>query len=98
MNLHEYLASEDGMTASALAAAIGIKNVAQIRQWQHNYAGRLPGAENCVSIEQATKGVVRRWDLRPEDWHLIWPELIDVQGAPPVPVKEPVETAAAAGA
>lgn len=22
------------------------------------------------------------WDLRPDDWHLIWPELIGVEGAP----------------
>lgn len=85
MKLHEYLASEGGLTASALAAAIGIKNVAQIRQWQHAYAGRLPGAENCVAIEKATGGAVRRWDLRPDDWWLIWPELIRAKGAPPIP-------------
>ena len=22
------------------------------------------------------------WDLRPDDWHRIWPELIDTDGAP----------------
>jgi len=27
-----------------------------------------------------------RWDLRQEDWHLIWPELIGTQGAPMVPL------------
>ncbi|MDB5975187.1 MAG: hypothetical protein JWR07_1947 [Nevskia sp.] len=26
-----------------------------------------------------------RWDLRPNDWYLIWPELIGVEGAPSVP-------------
>lgn len=86
MKLHEYLASEAGMSAAALAERIGIKNVAQIRQWQHSYADRLPGAANCVAIEQATGGAVRRWDLRPDDWHVIWPELRKVKGAPPVPV------------
>jgi DNA-binding transcriptional regulator YdaS (Cro superfamily) len=29
----------------------------------------------CVAIEQATNGKVTRKDLRPDDWHLIWPEL-----------------------
>lgn len=24
----------------------------------------------------------RLWDLRPDDWHLIWPELKSVNGAP----------------
>jgi len=28
-----------------------------------------------VSIERATDGAVTRKDLRPEDWHEIWPEL-----------------------
>lgn len=24
------------------------------------------------------------WDLRPDDWHLIWPELIKTPGAPDI--------------
>ena len=38
--------------------------------------------DRCTAIEQATAGAVRRWDLRPDDWHLIWPELIGAKGAP----------------
>ncbi|MDT0138078.1 YdaS family helix-turn-helix protein [Acidovorax sp. PRC11] len=34
----------------------------------------------CFRIERAAKTVTRR-DLRPDDWHLIWPELAD-QAAP----------------
>jgi hypothetical protein len=30
---------------------------------------------------------VARWDLRPDDWHRIWPELIGAEGAPPLPVE-----------
>lgn len=26
---------------------------------------------------------IPRWHMRPEDWHLIWPELIGADGAPP---------------
>jgi len=29
-----------------------------------------------------------RWDLRPNDWHEIWPEFIRRKGAPPVPTKQ----------
>lgn len=43
-------------------------------------------AERCAAIEQATSGAVRRWDLRPRDWHRIWPELIGAEGAPALPV------------
>jgi len=82
MNLHDYLNSPGSLSISELAERIGVKSVAQIRQWQHGYADRLPSPENCVSIEQATTGAVMRWDLRPKDWHLIWPELVGIHGAP----------------
>lgn len=50
-----------------------------VTQW----AGGKPVSEvRCVSIERATDGAVRRWDLRPDDWHRIWPELIGADGAP----------------
>jgi len=32
-------------------------------------------ANRCPAIERATGGLVTRQDLRPHDWHLIWPEL-----------------------
>lgn len=84
MKLHEYLASEGALTVSQLRERIGVKSDAQVRQWQHAYGDRQPSPEYSVSIERATGGVVRRWDLRPRDWHLIWPELIGQEGAPPV--------------
>lgn len=75
MQLDPYFKSPGSLTVSELRAAIGAKSDAQIRQWQHGYADRLPSPVNCVAIEQATKGAVTRQDLRPDDWHLIWPEL-----------------------
>lgn len=87
MNLHAYLSDPTKPSAAEIARRIGIKNPAQLRQWQHGYAGRLPGAESCVALERATDGEVRRWDLRPDDWHAIWPELIGIKGAPAVPEK-----------
>ncbi|MFM2057928.1 MAG: hypothetical protein RLY71_2313 [Pseudomonadota bacterium] len=38
--------------------------------------------ERCVQIEQATAGAVMRWDLRPDDWMRIWPELAERADAP----------------
>ncbi len=38
----------------------------------------------ATAIELDTERTVRRWELRPEDWHLIWPELIGAAGAPNV--------------
>lgn len=40
--------------------------------------------EQAVRVEVATGNELRRWHLRPDDWHLIWPELIGADGAPPV--------------
>lgn len=33
------------------------------------------GAELCTQLELASSGQVTRRDLRPDDWHRIWPEL-----------------------
>jgi len=33
----------------------------------------------CVAIERHSKGQVTRIDLHPDDWHLIWPELLPKQ-------------------
>ena len=75
MRLAEYIKKRKGLTIPELTEAIGLKSQAQVRQWQHGYSGRLPSPINCVAIERATKGVVTRRDLRPNDYHLIWPEL-----------------------
>lgn len=67
---------------SALARAIGVTPPA-VHEWR---GGRRPvPVERCVQIERATNGAVRRWTLRPTDWHRIWPELIGTEGAPPAP-------------
>lgn len=48
-----------------------------VSQWA---AGVKPvPADRCADIERATAGAVTRRDLRPEDWHRIWPELITAE-------------------
>lgn len=75
MKLSEYLARPDALSVSDLRLQIGARSNAQIRQWQHGYAKRKPGPAYCWAIETATGGAVTRRDLRPNDWHRIWPEL-----------------------
>lgn len=77
MNLSEYLASPGALTVGELRQRAGISSDAQIRQWQHGYANRRPGPAHCLAIERATNGAVTRRDLRPDDCHLIWPDLAD---------------------
>ncbi len=50
----------------------------------------------AVRIERHMGGRVRRWHLRQSDWHLIWPELIDTDGAPPIPATQPQQARDAA--
>lgn len=70
------------ITQSEMAAAAGVTHGA-VWQWLHGH--RPIPLRHCCGIERATAGRVMRWDLRPADWHLIWPELIDRPDAPPLP-------------
>ena len=54
----------------ALAIALGIA-VAQVNQWVTGRRG-VP-AKYCQSIVELTEGLVSVQELRPDDWHLIWP-------------------------
>jgi DNA-binding transcriptional regulator YdaS (Cro superfamily) len=87
MKLSTWIAEERGRAAE-LASDIGLtkpSNPVLIYQWSGGL--RPVPIERCVPIEQATGGAVRRWDLRPDDWHRIWPELIGAEGAPAVPAE-----------
>lgn len=73
MDLKTYLSGLTQEARERLAVAAGttyghMRNV--------SYGLRQSSAEMAVAIERETKGVVTRKDLRPDDWHLIWPELI----------------------
>ena len=85
MRLVDYFAMPGAMTVGELALAVGVKQPAQVRQWLHGYAGRMPSPMYCVAIERATDGAVTRRDLRPDDWHLIWPELVTAAHPGPRP-------------
>lgn len=48
------------------------------------YGMKTCATDLAVHIDRESKGAVRRWELRPLDWHKHWPELIGVEGAPDV--------------
>lgn len=66
-------ASEEVGGQSALAEKLGLSPQA-VYQWAKG--SRPVPPDRCVDIERVTAGAVTRRDLRPADWHRIWPELV----------------------
>lgn len=72
MKLSAYLSERGRKTLLAQSLGVPPQLV-----WQWSAGVRPVPLSRCVSIEQATAGQVSRRDLRPDDWHLYWPELAD---------------------
>lgn len=85
MKLSEYVAEHGRKSELARAIDAGPGGPQLVYQWASGV--RAVPIERCVPIERATGGQVRRWDLRPNDWHELWPELIGTKGAPSIPKK-----------
>lgn len=86
MKLSEYFEQEGRGAASRLATAIDAYS-SDVSDWA---SGKRPiPVKAAVAIEKETNGDVKRWDMFPEDWHRIWPELIDIDGAPEIPAEQP---------
>lgn len=84
MDLKTYLSGLGQEDRDAVAAAAGttyghMRNV--------SYGLRPCSPELASGLEQATKAAVMRWDMRPDDWHRIWPELRKRKDAPAIPIK-----------
>lgn len=61
-----------------VARALGV-TTATVCEWR---TGRRPvPVVHCWTIERLFGGAVTRRALRPDDWHLIWPELADKEAA-----------------
>ena len=69
MKLDEYIKVR-GRQAQ-LARQLGVSPVL-IHQWANE---RPIPVQRCLAIELATEGQVTRKELRPNDWHAIWPDL-----------------------
>lgn len=72
MDLRTYLNQRN--RASELAREIGA-HMPDVSDWK--LGNRKVPLEYCYPIERATNGAVTRKDLRPNDWHEIWPELAE---------------------
>ena len=81
MELRTYLDSLPAGGITEMAGRLGISPV-YLRQLAARQDGRQPHPELAVQIEADTRGLVMRWDLRPNDWRGIWPELSGRKGAP----------------
>lgn len=80
MKLNDYFVRHG--QKSALARVIGVPAIL-VTQWS---LGQRPvPIARCKAIEDATAGAVTRRDLRPDDWHEIWPELADSEEKQPSP-------------
>lgn len=76
MNLNTYLLDQGKGSAAKLSRQTEIPT-ALISQYRHGV--RKVPATHCVRIENATDKKVPREDLRPVDFHFIWPELAKKQ-------------------
>ncbi|MGG6154997.1 transcriptional regulator [Salmonella enterica] len=79
MDLKNYITKAARGEAKSLATQLGVSR-SYLSQMASGVAVINP--ERCVKIELATKGVVSRKDLRPDDWMRIWPELADSEQIP----------------
>lgn len=84
MDLKTYLKdlSEDAKDAFAANADTTVGHLRNIV-----YGFRQCSPELAAGLERESKGAVMRWDLRPDDWHLIWPELVKRKNAPATPTE-----------
>ena len=84
-HLQSWLRAERGRQV-ALAEALGIRPPV-VAGW---LSGRRPiPVSHMAAIERFTDGAVTRRDLRPDDAHLIWPELAESEpNTPPAPADQ----------
>ena len=80
MKLSDYL-REKGFSHAAFGKTIGVSQPI-MSGWVNG--GSVP-EKRAVQIERATEGAVTRIDLRPDDWHEIWPELAISEEKQPLP-------------
>ena len=71
MELKDYIAKT---SISSLAKEVGV-SPAVVYQWMMRI--RPVPIKRCHRVVAVTKGEVTLQDLRPDDWYMIWPELVD---------------------
>lgn len=78
MTLSDFIDTQPHGAISVLAKAVGA-HVPDVSRW---VSGKRPvPIAKCAAIERFTHGAVTRRDLRPDDAHLIWPDLATTEVA-----------------
>lgn len=86
MVLNEYLSDK---SQTEFAKRLGVSQ-GLVWQWMNGRTRVTP--EKAAEIERKTKGEVTRRELRPDDWWLVWPELVtERHPGPPSSVPQPHE-------
>lgn len=70
---------------TAVASLLGVKPPS-VSEWKAK--GDIPADKRVLiapRIQKVSGGMYRLWDVCPDTWHLVWPELIGEPGAPAVP-------------
>jgi len=68
METLKHYVAEHGLTPLARSLDVSVQRLA-------NWLDRGVPIDMCAAVERCTNGAVSRKSLRPDDWHLIWPEL-----------------------
>lgn len=76
MNINTYL---EKSSLSELARTLDVAP-SVVYQWAKSV--RKVPIQRCHDVVKATDGMVTLQDLRPHDWHLIWPELATIPVSP----------------
>lgn len=92
MKLNDYLklldrAARDAFAASCETSPGHLRNVA--------YGYRRCAPELAALVELHSQGQVTRRELCPDNWQIVWPELVTTQPTTPVPAGSDIATAAA---
>ena len=83
MDIRTFIGSAERGKSAAIARAVGVHPV-MISQWS-NGLKPVP-VDRCAMLERATDGAVTRRDLRPTDWWVHWPELVDDEHPAALPI------------
>lgn len=78
MELRKYLSELLPADRSAFAERCGT-TMGHLRNVMYGYRPCSP--ELAAEIERASAGAVQRPDMRPADWHRIWPELVSLSAS-----------------
>ena len=92
MKLTDYLkpldrAARDAFAASCETSPGHLRNVA--------YGYRRCAPELAALVELHSQGQVTRRELCPDNWKIVWPELVTTQPAPQAPADSNIEAATA---